>query len=310
MRYLYQSILGLSLLFPSFAYAVAFYADVLYWQPSESVDWALTNSNISSSVQPNQEISYKTIRFDFAPGFRVGGSLDKDDWGVRVLYTRYNTETEASTSGNVISTFMPSKFNTKFYRFGHVNFAIDFNMLDVDLSKRIQIIEALDFNPLIGLRAGAINQQIDTQYQDPINLPSAVFNPNNVLEKVSNNFSGFGPKVGVNSRWHFYKRANLQYSLVGDFAASYMWGKWSINDTLYQDNVAAIGGLNVGKRDFGAFSVQALVGINVEYKKYALKVGYEVSDWFNQYQVFDNGSGTHTNDLVLQGLTVAFNYYP
>ena len=55
----------------------------------------------------------------------------------------------------------------------------------------------------------------------------------------------------------------------------------------------------------GAFELQGLVGLNLHYKNADVKVGYEVSDWFNQYQVFDDGTGTHTNDLVLQGLTVS-----
>ena len=36
----------------------------------------------------------------------------------------------------------------------------------------------------------------------------------------------------------------------------------------------------------------------------SFKLGYEIQDWFNQYQVFDNGTGAHNNDLLLQGLTL------
>lgn len=314
MRYLHQSLIGLGLLSSSFAYAIDFYADLLYWQPSETVDWALTNSTISPSIPTNQTISYSTIRFNYAPGFRVGAGIKKDAWSARALYTRFNTQTNASTSGNVISTFMPSKFNSKFYQSGHVDFTIDFNLFDVELSKQIQVDDNLLFYPLIGLRGGWINQRVNTLYQNPIavpavppNLPLPV-NPNDVSEQVSNNFSGFGPKVGVNGQWYFYKKNHIQYSLVGDFSTSYLWGRWFIHDVLYQDNATIVGAVNVGKRDFGAFAVQGFIGINFDYKKYSLKVGYEAFDWFNQYQVFDNGSGTHTNDLVLQGLTVTINY--
>lgn len=308
MRYLHHAIIGLALFSSSVAYAVDFYADALYWLPSETVDWALTNSNISASIEPNQTIAYKTILFDFSPGFRVGTGLQKDDWTARVLYTRYNAQTKASTSGNVISTFMPSKFSSKFYQSGHVHFTIDFNMFDVDVSKHIQIDDTLVLSPLIGFKGGRINQQVNVRYQNPIAVPPTNFNPNDVLEQVSNNFSGFGPTVGISSQWYFYKKNGFQSSLIGDFSAGYLWGRWFINDTLYQDHAVVIGSVNVGKRDFGAFAVQGLMGINLDYKNYSLKLGYEVSDWFNQYQVFDNGSGTHTNDLVLQGLTVAFSY--
>ena len=68
MRYSYQILIGISLLFSSIAHAIDFYADALYWQASESAEWALTN-NLNSV---DQVISYKTIGFNFAPGFRVG----------------------------------------------------------------------------------------------------------------------------------------------------------------------------------------------------------------------------------------------
>jgi hypothetical protein len=311
MRYLHQSILiGLGLLSSSFGYAYTLdiYADALYWQASESIDWALTNSNISSTIQPNQTISYKTIAFDYRPGFRVGIGIQADSWTTRLIYTRYNTQTSASTNGNVISTFMPSKFNSKFYQSGNVSFSINFNMFDLDLYKQIKVYDTLVFNPVVGLKTGWINQQVNTQYKNPILVPPNNYNPNNVTEKVRNNFSGIGPKIGINSQWYFYQKNNFQCSIVGDFSAAYLWGSWGIRDKLYQDNAGVIGSVNVGNRDFGAFEVQGIIGVGVDYKNSSLKVGYEISDWFNQYQVFDNGSGTHTNDLVLQGLTVAFNY--
>lgn len=310
MRYLYQFIMGTSLLFSSCTYAALdFYADVLYWQPSETVDWSLTNSNISSSVQANQALTYNTIHFDFAPGFRVGAGLQQNDWTERLLYTRYHVQTNASTSGNVISAFMPSKFTNKFYQAANVQFGIDFNMFDLDLSKQIRVDNMLVLNPYIGLRGGWINQQVNTRYLNPIAVPATNYNPHNVLEQVSNHFSGLGPKVGIGEKWVCYKKDGFQTSLIGDFTASYLWGRWFIHDTLYQDDAEIIGAVDVGNRDFGAFAVQGLIGIHLEYQNYALKVGYEASDWFNQYQVFDNGSGTHTNDLVLQGLTVAFHLH-
>jgi hypothetical protein len=34
-----------------------------------------------------------------------------------------------------------------------------------------------------------------------------------------------------------------------------------------------------------------------------------LNDWFNQQQYEDNDTGTHSNDLVLQGLTVGIAYH-
>lgn len=294
MRYFNQFIIVIGLLFSSFVHAVDFYAEALYWQASETIDWALTN-NLSV---PNQIIAYKTIDFNFAPGFRIGAGLQKNDWNARVFYSRYNVHAQDATSGNVISAFMPSKFVEKFYQTAQVNFTIDYNMFDLDLYKNLQVGESLLLNPLIGFKGGAINQRVNTGYQGDVA----------VLERVTNDFTGFGPKIGVESQWAFYNKNNVYYSLIADFATSYMWGKWSIYDTLTRNDSAEIGAVNVGKRDLGAMSLQGLVGINIDYKNYSVKFGYEVSDWFNQFQVFDNATGTHSNDLVLQGATLAFKY--
>src|SRR3989338_2522127 len=133
MRYFNQSIIALGLFTSSTAYAVEFHADFLYWQASESVDWALTN-NLSL---PHQIVSYKTIAFNYAPGFRIGADFKKEDWHSRLLYTQYNVKANASTHGNVISVSMPGKFAESFYQSGQVKFTIDFNMFDIDLYKNI-----------------------------------------------------------------------------------------------------------------------------------------------------------------------------
>jgi hypothetical protein len=279
------------LLFSSLSHAIEYYADVLYWQASETVDWSLTN-NLSL---PNQRISYNTIAFHFAPGFRIGAGMQNEAWIGRLLYTYYHVNEHDSTQGNVISAFLPGKFAESIYQTGQVNFVIDFHMVDFDLYKQINLGEQVIFRPLIGLKAGAIKQQVNTRFQGTLII----------LEKVSNDFSGAGPKVGIDGQWIFYTTDNIQYSLAGEVSSAFMWGKWSIRDSMTQNNSPLISSVQLGKRNMGALQLQGLVGLKLQYKNATVKIGYEVSDWFNQYQVFDDGTGTHTNDLVLQGLTVA-----
>ena len=290
MRYSYQILIGISLLYSSIAHAIDFYADALYWQASESAEWALTN-NLNSA---DHVISYKTIGFHFAPGFRVGIGLSNKDWGSRFLYTHYNVRTNDSTSGTVISGFEAGKFVQTFSDAAQVNFAIDFNMFDTDLYKEFPVNETLLFRPLIGLKGGWINQGINTHFQGQIDY----------AETINNNFTGIGPKIGLESQWSFYQKENYRYRLIANFASAYMWGNWAINDSLTQSNSSQRSQMLVGKRDFGAITVQGLVGVSLDYHGYLVKVTYEVSDWFNQYQVFDNTTGARNNDLVLQGLTV------
>lgn len=275
------------------AHAIDFYGEALYWQASESVDWALTN-NLSL---PNQVISYKTIEFNFAPGFRIGAGLDKEDWSARLLYTHYNVGANDASEGNVISTFMLSKFAEKFYQTGKVHFKIHYQVVDVDVYKLIQVGESLKLNPIIGLKGGWVDQSVDSNFQGQIT----------VAESVSNNFSGVGPKIGIDSQWSFYQKNDAQYNFFANISSAYMWGNWSINDSLIQSNSTQKSYLHLGKRNMGAFEVQGLLGVGLDYKNYSLKLGYEVADWFNQYQVFDNGSGTQTVDLILQGVSFIFH---
>ncbi len=276
------------------AHAIELYADALYWQATETVDWSLTN-NLSL---PNQVISYNTIDFDFAPGFRVGAGMQVKDWSYRSLYMHYSVVEKASTQGNVISIFIPGKFAEAFYNTGQVNFTIDMNMVDLDFSKEIVIGRAFSIRPLFGLKGGTINQEVNTHFQGDIT----------VNERVHNDFTGLGPKVGIDSRWNFYSADFLQYSFAAEIQSAFMWGKWSIDDNMAQSNSTLISSVQVGKRNVGAFELQGFFGIELRYKNAGLKIGYEVSDWFNQYQLFDDGTGTHTNDLVLQGITAALTY--
>lgn len=52
----------------------------------------------------------------------------------------------------------------------------------------------------------------------------------------------------------------------------------------------------------GALAFQAIVGLNLKYRNWSATVGYELNDWLNQCQIFDDATGTHNNDLLLQGL--------
>ncbi len=281
-------------LYSSVTYAVHFYADALYWQASETVDWSLTN-NLNRS---NQRVAYNTIAFDYDPGFRIGIGLPNEKWSSRFIYTRFHSKANEATNGNVVSAFIGSKVLQPFYQAGQARFKIDFNMFDADIYKAIMVDESLIITPLIGLKGGWINQDVDAGFQGAVN----------VEERISNDFYGVGPKAGVEAKWIFFNNNRFQYGFVSDVFAAYLWGHWSIHDLLYQNNSVIKFDTVAGKRDFGAFAAQALIGIQLDYNhQYSINLGYEISDWFNQYQVLDDATGAHSNDLILQGLTLALH---
>jgi hypothetical protein len=280
------------LLFSSLSNAVDFDLEFLYWQPSETIDWAVTNNK----SLPNQIITYKTIDFDFAPGFRLGAQFEKETFNGRVYYTWLNSRGKDAVNGNVISAYMPSKFAEDFYQSGQVRFNIDFDSIDADLIKTIPIEKKWVLNPYIGIKAARIDQSITTQYLGTIL----------VIERVKNDFLGIGPKIGIEGSLPIYQGHRLNSQFVADFSTALMWGTWSINDTMTQSNSSLISSVDIANRNLGALEVQGFVGLRLTHERFSVKAGYEVSDWFNQYQLFDNATGSHSNDLVFQGLSLQF----
>lgn len=278
--------------------AMEVFFDPLYWQATETVEWVLSNS-LSA---PNQTITYKTIQFPYKTGYRAGIGFHNvyDDWNTRLYYTGYQTSARNSATGNLVSTFLSGKFapgNGNFFNAGQVYFKIAFNMFDWDLYKPICATEDYSLSPILGLRGGSIRQNVITYFQGAISI----------TENVSNHFIGAGPKIGLEGKWVFYRFNAYQLSLFSEFTSSYLWGEWRLKDATFSSGPTNFF-VNNRKRNFGAFTLQGIVGLKLDYDCWRLKLGYEASDWFNQFQVFDDGTGGHTNDLILQGLTLGLSY--
>lgn len=287
--------------FSSSVQALQFFYDQLYWKATESIDWVYRND----LGVPNQTITYKTIQFNSTPAYRVGlrwaGGPCLDDWGSTFFYTHYQKNASDSATGNLVSTFLGGKLvqgsGLFFYQSGQIGFKINYNLFDWDVSKRICLSEDLILYPAMGLKAGTIKQKVITTFQGPVSI----------VETVQNNFRGFGPKIGLEGKWTFYRQDVYQFSLVSDFTTSYLWGRWAIRDITLANNGNSIDTKD-GKRRIGAYTIRGMIGVNLDYHCFAARLGYELEDWFNQYQILDDGTGAQNKDLVLQGLTLRLSY--
>lgn len=283
-----------SLLFSVQSYALNVAIDPLYWFATETVDWTL-NNNLST---PTQVIEYYTVHFKFDPAFRVNVGTD-GKWQNNLSYTRFYTTANATAAGHLTSTFMGGKIaqGSNFFNTGQVHFKINYNMFDWDLSQRVYASNAVMFRPCLGLRAGWINQKVVTNFQGTVNI----------TENVKNNFWGVGPKAALETKWTLHKAKDYNYGIVGVFTVAYLWGTWDITDELYEPTGYTLV-INVGNRNLGAFAAQGLFGVEMEYKRFSVKFGYEIVDWFDQYQILDDGTGARNVDLLLQGLTLSLQY--
>lgn len=298
MRHFYRFIILSIFLFSNSTHALTLFLDAIDWRVTETNDWAYINSE----TLPHQNITYKTIDFNYTPGFRIGVSY-VCSWDALFSYTRLYTSTNDAANGPMQPAFLgsvtakPTPPPFYLYESGRVNQKIDYNIFDLDFGKRFYPAESLMLHPIIGLMGGWINQEIHAAYQG-----TTVAN-----ERLTNNFSGIGPKVGIDTDICFFNYHDFQPKLTAAFAASYLFGHWNIQDVTKVNPPKTVL-INGASHSMGALTLQGALGIKVDYKKFALKFVYEVNDWFDQNQFFDNDTGAHNNDLVLQGLTLGFSY--
>lgn len=301
---------------------VDIFANALYWRASEPIDWCYT---LAVSVNFEQ-VDFKTIAFHWEPGFRigVGYNMEYDEWDTQAMFTWFRTQTKDTNTGSITSPFFGSKlalFNA--YESAKINWKLQTNIIDWDLGRKFWVSSYLSLRPSIGIRGGWIDQAIVSHWQNPlVSIPGLesfrVFLT--ATEKLKNNFFGGGPKGGISAKWVLGNLCSCFMSLFADFSAAYMWGNWTLRDEFRDDDIAFSPLLDIripdfisvktGNRNFGAFEMQGLIGIafdfnfNCDRSHLAFKAGYEIQDWFKQYQLFDNLTSYHFNDLVIQGLTV------
>lgn len=288
------------------------FVDALYWQATETLDWALTNNWNTS----NQKIDYQTFDPSFNAGYRIGIGYE-GSWDTKLYFTKYQTETNDSVSGHITSGYLAGKLTQSnpdvdyVFQSAQGKLNIDYNMLDWNLGKRYNATDFLLFRPIVGVQGGWINQKISTHFQDAIpsseRIHQSINYPVSTTEIIQQHYKGIGPKAGIESELTFFQRDDYQLNLIANFSSSYLWGHWEINDILH-NSVNQTTEIMLGDRNFGSFAIQGLVGIGFDYKDLAIKLGYEFNDLFNQCQVFDDTTGSHANDLILQGATLEILY--
>jgi len=280
------------------------FADFLYWHTSETVDWAFKLQNSQNSIKS----SYQTLTFDWAPGFRVGLGYDMkhDHWDTQASYTWFQSRATGRVSGAVTPAFLASRLSLlEPFSTGRASLNLHYSMFDWDLGRSFLASKYLIMRPFIGLKAGWINQSIHSNWTKPLILGFFL----SASENLKQNFQGGGPKGGFTGKWCLQKNQQHSLNIIGQFEAAFLWGQWSIHDK-YIDNLATIIHVHTSKRNFGAFMLHAFLGFGYDcyfdHKRshFSIKLGYEIEDWLNQFQIFTDASGSQNNNLILQGLNL------
>lgn len=243
-------------------------ADFIYWY--SSLDKASSVSNytaydVSSSQSPygsssdlNTETSRNTAKHPSSmdPGFKVaaGMTFDYDGWDSLLEYTWIHPKDSKIGSG--------SDFSVDSYIFGRSFFGshdnhstaykdswfIHFNNFNWELGRSFFVSPKLVMRPHMGFRATWQKQGLTTTlggstltiYDDS---DGGVTSTSIGIESTKNiqtqRYWGFGIRSGLNLNWLLSRN----WSLLGNFAITPLWGHLKSKDTIRFSNVTSGGGI-------------------------------------------------------------------
>lgn len=300
------------------------FSDLLFWRVREgsAENWA----QVITPKGAHQSAKLVDAPFDWNTGFRVGvGYNSCHDWDAVLYYTGFQTKGVNQATGDVFSAFLGNFFanNTDgasfgpHYRNAHIQWKFFFNTVDLELGQTFKINQILNLRPFIGLKTAFINQDIDTNWQNPsttiseVSIPITTFT--SATENLKNNFWGIGPSLGLNTTWPIYKISKGAFNIFGNFSGALLWGHWSFKDR-YKNNTPSSISINVSNINGAATMARALMGVGWDgYLSWAdinVRLGYEAQVWFNQMQYYSFNMGRLNNLMSLQGgvLDFCFNF--
>jgi len=285
-------------------------ADFLAWYASEEVAaiWAdvITIGNNTSS--------WKVEDFDFKwdYGFRIGTGYGfaYDQWDTAFYWTWFRTEAKHTIPHKPNATITPEFFAALLSgdvpQSLSVRWSLLYNMFDWELGRSYWVSKDLSLRPFLGIKGGWIRQSIHGQYH---NLTiNDILTSNSASERLKNNFWGFGPQAGINSKWRVSDFGAHFFNFFGDFSFATMWGSWTCND-FYKNTVPNTSSVNMKNATLGALMFRGFMGIgwDADFREgkshFAAKLGFEMQLWLNQLRIATLQLQRLHHDLTLQGVT-------
>lgn len=305
---------------PSFAFAEA-----LVWQISEAnaANWA----QILHPNSPNESIQFLGVPFKWSPALRIGAGFNGETkpWDLVLYYTGYQTQGShlASTGTGEIHSAFSSNFYANnplgngisgpYYHHAEIQWDLEYNTLDLELGRHIEIDDLVDLRPFLGLKAGMIDQNMDSTWLYPYPANGAL-NPTftSAKEKITNHFKGLGPSIGLDSAWHLYATPAHALQLIGSFSAAFLSSSWRFGDSYYNDAPQNISTLN---DNLSSLATMAKAYLGLEWSglcrraDWSLRLGFEEQVWFNQLQYYSFDMGKTNDALYLQGAVLGFGVH-
>lgn len=294
------------------------FAELLVWQFSEVSDdnWG----QVLGPTGANQQIQFLNTPFNWKPGVRVGIGYNHapNPWSFLFYYTGYQTKGTRAVSintGEIHSAFLGNFFaenvtgagvSGPYYHQAGVQWKVLFNSFDLEFGRSISVDELFALRLFAGLKAGVIEQSLNTHWQQPFNnatkQPITTFS--SADEKITNNFKGIGPSFGIDSTWHLFDNQNNAFNLLGNFSGAFLWGRWAMTD-VYHNNTPVSITIQNDKLTTGAPMVRGYLGLEWAHtfnpSVLSVRAGYEGQVWFNQLRYYSFDMGRTNDALFLHG---------
>ena len=282
--------------------------EVLYMRPSRSnLDYVIVDTDSDSSPEGR----FAKVEPNYDNGGRFGLSYNLGS-GTALFgqYTMLNTKDSDSvtepTGGSLWATWThpDSAIDSGNATAAKMTYEFDHNVFDLGVRKWIEVGNDLGLQIDTGLRYANMNQDIDINYQTGLVVFSDVHN--------ENDFTGWGPRLGLGLDWSVGKGFNV----FGSAAGSVLVGDFDMSLTQVDNGTTAIYNVKDSEDNRVVPVLEMRAGVEYAYQLengmfVGAKIGYEWQNWFNivvakrfMDDVDEQLLYTDTTDVSLDGFFV------
>jgi hypothetical protein len=280
-----------------------FTGDFLFLQPRRgALDFAVVAPTIAALPAGN----IQSVGLDAHSGLRagLGWQMPQDGWTIGVEYTYLHSNGSsafaAPPGGALFST------TTRAGGIDDVTTAaatanLDYNVIDLEISRKVPLGDSTDLRLFGGGRLAQIDQKFDALYNGG-SLGAA-----NAHVSSPVNLQGAGVTAGGEYTWRVYRGLGLYARARGALVSSQI--RNDLTETNNSDRTLIVA---LHENRYQVIPVLELgVGVALEWEHLFVKVGYELTDWFNLIDSPDMPDGVgigrvgrRGGDLSLEGLAL------
>lgn len=186
-------------------------------------------------TQIDASINCSGLPFDeWDPGFQIGlGYIfsAREQWHTRLSWTSFSTDSRKTLhlsnpqlSEYIVPLWINFLTGPQADR-ASARWNLDYDTLDLELSRQFFVGEWLSINPKLGVRGAWINQDYHVKYHALFNTGASVF-PEATFFNAAQCFNGVGLKLGSDLQFYICKHL----SVVGNLFTSLLWGSYHLKE--------------------------------------------------------------------------------